>query len=518
MRNEEAAIAARRALYERFAPAQVAVSTDGREVRAMVAVEAGLTVGSFAIAESAAGTADVVVQIRSARLDERTGPDLQISTDVDVPGARLVAATLRPVLRVVLCTGAVVGTLGDDGFRYVDQVDAFGEHPVRSARADEVERIIPGLTTARTFEIGTQRGHPEVAAEVVAKGFSRHTFMCGQSGSGKTYTTGVLFERLLAETSLPLVVLDPNSDHVHLGRVADADDASPGTQRFAAAAASVRVARARGHAADHVLCADLSDLLPEWQALILRLHPVRNAIEYDAFMRIVERLPRPYSVDDVLGLAESAAADDPSAGSIARRIRNLGIAHWDVWRAEGETSIASVDLVSQRCVVFDLGSLPTADQREAVALAVLGSRWGRRHDRHPVLIAIDEAHNVLPSATDDPLLGAITELGVLIAGEGRKFGLHLFVATQRPAKVHPNVVSQCDNLVLMRMNGASDVEDLVTAFSHVPEGMIRASTGFGLGQALLAGPISPVPCFVQVGRRLSPEGGADVPTTWADPT
>jgi len=199
------------------------------------------------------------------------------------------------------------------------------------------------------------------------------------------------------------------------------------------------------------------------------------------------------------------------------RIRNLGIADWDVWRRGAEVSIAGFDLRAERCLVFDLGSLPTPDERTAVALAVLGNRWRMRTERRPVLIAIDEAHNVLPAATDDELLRATSELGVLIAGEGRKFGLHLFVASQRPAKVHPNVVSQCDNLVLMRMNGAGDVEDLVAAFSHVPEGMIRSVTGFGLGQALLAGPISPVPVFVRVGRRFSPEGGADVATTWADP-
>jgi uncharacterized protein len=124
---------------------------------------------------------------------------------------------------------------------------------------------------------------------------------------------------------------------------------------------------------------------------------------------------------------------------------------------------------------------------------------------------------VLPAVSDDPLLRATTDLGVLIAGEGRKFGLHLFVATQRPSKVHPNVVSQCDNLVLMRMNGARDVDDIVSLFSHVPEAMVRAAPGFGLGQALFAGPISPVPMFAQVGARLSPEGGGDVPTSWAAP-
>ena len=104
----------------------------------------------------------------------------------------------------------------------------------------------------------------------------------------------------------------------------------------------------------------------------------------------------------------------------------------------------------------------------------------------------------------------------MIAGEGRKFGLHLFVASQRPGKVHPNVVSQCDNLILMRMNGAGDVADLEQMFSHVPASLLRLSTGFGLGQALFAGPIAPVPMLAQVGSRLTRQGGGDVPTTWAE--
>jgi DNA helicase HerA-like ATPase len=134
-----------------------------------------------------------------------------------------------------------------------------------------------------------------------------------------------------------------------------------------------------------------------------------------------------------------------------------------------------------------------------------------------VLLAVDEAHNVFPAVTDDPLLRAAADLGVLIAGEGRKFGLHLFVATQRPGKVHPNVVSQCDNLVLMRMNGVTDVEELTSLFSHVPAALIRRALSFRLGQALFAGPIAPVPLLAQIGARRTPEGGGDVPTTWTTP-
>lgn len=76
-------------------------------------------------------------------------------------------------------------------------------------------------------------------------------------------------------------------------------------------------------------------------------------------------------------------------------------------------------------------------------------------------------------------------------------------------------MSQCDNLILMRMNGLGDVDDLGQLFSHVPASLLRESTTFGLGQALFAGPIAPVPLLAQIGSRLSKEGGGDVPATWA---
>ena len=350
-----------------------------------------------------------------------------------------------------------------------------------------------------------------MAARLHPAGFARHTFMCGQSGSGKTYTTGAVLERLLAATTLPIVVLDPNSDHVHLGRLRDPEDDSPAAQRHRRAAAGVRVVRARGTGADHLLCLDLSDLPLVAQALLLRLDPVHDLDEYSALRRVTAALDAPYSVADV----RSAAAADPETGRLATRIDNLGIASWDLWRRGEERSAAELDVSAGRCFVIDLGSLNTPGERAAVSLGLLGRVWMLRRRRLPMLLVVDEAHNILPSVTADPLLSSTADLGVLIAGEGRKFGLHLFVATQRPGKVHPNVVSQCDNLLLMRMNGSTDIEELSHLFSHVPSAMLHRATTFGLGQALFAGPIAPTPLLARVGARVSPEGGADVPTDWA---
>ncbi len=514
MNDELDRVAVRRELYDRFGPPQIAMSADGRNIHFSAPLESGLQVGGTALVPTDDATTSLVVQIRDARMAERDGPQFDLVTPADT--IEVSTASYKPVIRSIAGTGVVLGELDADGFTAKDHAQPFGERFVRPATPDEIETVVAGLDgSGPTIEIGTLSQAPHVTARLRSKGFARHTFMCGQSGSGKTYTTGALFERLLAGTTLPIVVLDPNSDHVHLDELNDPNDTSDTAQRFRAAAATVRVARARGLASNYTLCADFSDLPIEWQALLLRLHPVSDADEFNALARTTATLTAPYSARDVMEAARTAAERDPLALQILRRITNLGIAEWDVWRRDGETSITTMNLRNERCVVFDIGSLTRPDERATVALALLGSRWAGRAAREPVLIAIDEAHNILPAATDDSLLQAITDLGIVIAGEGRKFGLHLFVATQRPSKVHPNVVSQCDNLVLMRMNGTRDIDDLVTMFSHVPEPMIRQAITFGLGQALFAGPIAPVPLLAQVGSRLSAEGGGDLPTSWA---
>jgi DNA helicase HerA-like ATPase len=150
-----------------------------------------------------------------------------------------------------------------------------------------------------------------------------------------------------------------------------------------------------------------------------------------------------------------------------------------------------------------------------VAMSLLGRLWRNREERQPVLVVIDEAHNVCPAEPEDNLQALATEHVIRIAGEGRKFGIYLLLSTQRPQKLHPNVLSQCDNLILMRMNSMADVAHLSETFSFVPPRLMEQSTGFTLGRALLAGKISPTPTLTKFEGRLSPEGGGDVPSSWS---
>ena len=162
-------------------------------------------------------------------------------------------------------------------------------------------------------------------------------------------------------------------------------------------------------------------------------------------------------------------APDPERRALGARLRNLGVHRWPIWSTGDEGSIQ--DLVGAggpRALVVDLGSLETPGEKAIAAESVLAALWRRRAERDPVLIVIDEAHNVCPREPADEVTALATERAAQIAAEGRKFGLYLLVSTQRPQRVNELVVSQCDNLVLMRMSSAADRAYLAETMSFAP--------------------------------------------------
>jgi hypothetical protein len=342
-----------------------------------------------------------------------------------------------------------------------------------------------------------------------AGGFNRHTFLCGQSGSGKTYALGVLVERLLLETGLRMVILDPNSDFTRLAEVRDGVDRELG-RRFRNATTALEVHRSTA-TGDERLRVRLSELGRSAQAAMLRLDPIADREEYSELVTLLDETT-PDRLEDLHRIAR------PGVEALATRARNLAVDSWDVWaRDDAGSTLEALDDPAVRCLVIDLGSLPTPEEQALVAGAVLERLWRRRTRREPMLIVIDEAHNVCPAQPEDGLTAIATEYAVRIAAEGRKFGLYLLASTQRPQKVHANVVSQCDNLVLMRMNSAADLAYTGEIFSFVHPGLLAQSGAFGLGEALVAGKVSSHPALIKVGGRIAEEGGADVPATWAAP-
>ena len=429
-----------------------------------------------------------------------------------VEGPELAAAVAEEAgdvahLRIALARGH--GIVLDDDPR------PFHEAPIVDADAAAVASWLDHVRPGRAaLDVGELRLSAGVRFALDAGGFDRHTFLCGQSGSGKTYALGTILEQILQETSLRIVVLDPNSDFVRLGEIRGGVDEDRAA-RYRKAANGV-VVRRRAESGPERIHVRFLDFDPVEQAAVLRLDPIRNREEYAALVDVVEG---GLQADDTSAgsLAERlAAAENAEVRALAARLRNLGLHRWPIWSVGDEGSLQ--DLVASggpRALVVDLGSLDTGAEKAIAAEAVLAALWRRRSEREPVLIVIDEAHNVCPREPGDEVTALATEHAARISAEGRKFGLYLLVSTQRPHRVNELVVSQCDNLVLMRMTSVGDLGYVGDTLSFAPPALLAEATSFRMGESLVAGKIASHPAFVRFGPRVSEEGGSDVPATWA---
>lgn len=338
-------------------------------------------------------------------------------------------------------------------------------------------------------------------ADLIAKRLNRHTFWCGQSGSGKTYALGVLLEQVLLHTRLPVVILDPNSDFVGLG---DVRDGAPPAAAEALAARDIRVLRPEG---DRPLRVRMLDMPVRSQASMIDLDPVRDAEEYNEMLSLAAEFPL---IEDRHLVPHLRASDSPVRHRLALRLENLGVAEWGLWAWGGRSVTDDID-ENPDATVVDLGGFATPAESRAAALAVLDHLWERREDRIGRLIVIDEAHNLCSPDPQTAVERLLTDRIVQIAAEGRKYGLWLLLSTQRPSKVHPNALSQCDNLALMRMSSPRDLAELGDIFGFAPGALLDRSPNFAQGQALFAGGFIDAAALVQMGERLTREGGIDVP-------
>jgi len=140
--------------------------------------------------------------------------------------------------------------------------------------------------------------------------------LCGQSGSGKTYTLGVVLERLVLETDIRIGVIDPNSDYVNLATLRpqadtglDDNDYRTLTEQHASIADRIHVFGGEG--SRQRLVARYGRLSLEQHTMVLGIDPIRNPEEYNAFLRTVRTIDGPdYSLDDLMGAIRASFDND----------------------------------------------------------------------------------------------------------------------------------------------------------------------------------------------------------------
>ena len=118
-------------------------------------------------------------------------------------------------------------------------------------------------------------------------------------------------------------------------------------------------------------------------------------------------------------------------------------------------------------------------------------------------IIIDEAHNILSyesSRESETWKDFRLETFEEIIKEGRKFGVFLTIASQRPSDISPTIISQLHNYLIHRLINNRDIEMVEKAISYLDKISIETLPILPAGACVLSGIIADLPLILQVDR------------------
>lgn len=125
-----------------------------------------------------------------------------------------------------------------------------------------------------------------------------------------------------------------------------------------------------------------------------------------------------------------------------------------------------------------------------------------RRYKHPWVLVLEEAHNYArPARTDDPRGQTLSRLAFeRIAKEGRKFGISLIIASQRPSEISQTIISQCANFISHRLQNPDDIEHFKRIIPMQARRLLDQVTILASGEAVVFGSAFHVPARVQFER------------------
>lgn len=125
--------------------------------------------------------------------------------------------------------------------------------------------------------------------------------------------------------------------------------------------------------------------------------------------------------------------------------------------------------------------------------------WTDRDRRQPLALVCDEAHLYLPKKDGkNPVEQRAIENFEKIAKEGRKYGVALFVISQRPADVSTTILSQCNNVIALRLTNGDDQNTVKRLMPESLEGLMDTLPILDIGEALVVGDAVLLPSRIRI--------------------
>ena len=395
--------------------------------------------------------------------------------------------------------------------------------------------------------LGSLRDDPKVPVFInLTELVSKHFAVLAMTGAGKSYAAGVLMEETFSMTDLPIVIFDPHGEYYSLARSAALtkrldeikDLGMPESFVPRAKAGAEKIQRnVAFYSTDpvksdkiiekiHRRYPDISVKINALKIQLADLDASQLNLLLSSFYSISE--PQMRIIDAVWSDIHDRAArgDFINFNTIESDIRRVGpdfvrgTAPIDLLIAKlsllnnrsffaktmSEIRISAKDLVTKgQVTVIDLSLTPILEQ-QAIA-AIIGKKIlaGRIADEiPPVLLLFEEAHRFAPGGGESSVsLPTMKQ----IAQEGRKFFVGMGLISQRPSRVDADVLSQCNNQIIMRMTNPNDQNYVKKISEWVTDEDLEEIRALAPGEAYVFGPATIMSLPIIVRPRGTFHGG-----------
>lgn len=128
----------------------------------------------------------------------------------------------------------------------------------------------------------------------------------------------------------------------------------------------------------------------------------------------------------------------------------------------------------------------------------------------PLLLVYEEAHKYAPN-NEAAKYRASREAIERIAKEGRKYGVTLLLASQRPSEISETIFSQCNNFLAMRLTNPTDQNYVKRLLPDTMGNLIDMMSTLKVGESLLIGDAVVLPSLVQIDMCNPVPSSTDIP-------
>ncbi|MFW6375972.1 MAG: ATP-binding protein [Thermoplasmatota archaeon] len=351
--------------------------------------------------------------------------------------------------------------------------------------------------------VGKLRGHDIKVNMNINAMAQKHISVLAKTGSGKSYTTGILIEELMKH-NVTLVVLDPHGEYSSLAKAGNPKK----SKRFDV--------KPKGYGDKLTEFSPSPDINKSAQPLkftfrnmepkkILELGGLDKRQTYvkalESSMSNLAVSKGDFSVNDVIRVLQSNEEDNQS--TLIRGLEDV-----KQKRIFDERGTRMDEIVNKgKTSIINLKGTPP-DLQGFIVNKLMGAIFELRKRKRipPLILVAEEAHNFCPQR------GKVesSETFKTVASEGRKFGMGLAIITQRPAKVDKNVLSQCNTQIILKMTNPNDLRAVESSVEGITKGMKEEIQRLPVGEAILSGGGLSEPLLVQVRPRETQDGGQSI--------